>query len=127
MYSYRGMCALAIDAPTPVSAPTAPQLAGLFRALGEPARLAILRRLVDGGPHTVSELVEACDQRQPSVSKHLSCLHGCGLVARERDGRLVRYAALCPDVPPLLDAAERLWEITRCGESCSCSCCAEGG
>lgn len=121
------MSALAIDPPRAVSAPTAPQLAGLFRALGEPARLAILRRLVDAGPHTVSELVEVCDQRQPSVSKHLACLHECGLVARKRDGRLVRYAAPCPDVPPLLDAAEVLWQVARCGESCSCSCCAEGG
>ncbi len=121
------MCALALDPPRVVAAPTAPQLAGLFRALGEPARLAILRRLVDAGPRTVSELVEACEQRQPSVSKHLSCLHECGLVARERDGRLVRYAATCPEVPPLLDAAGRLWEVARCGESCSCSCCAERG
>jgi DNA-binding transcriptional ArsR family regulator len=95
--------------------------------MAEPARLAILRRLVDAGPHTVSELVEACDQRQPSVSKHLACLHGCGLVARERDGRLVRYAALRPEVPPFLEAAERLWEVARCGDSCSCSCCVEGG
>ena len=84
-------------------------------------------QLVAEGPHTVSELVEACDQRQPSVSKHLACLHDCGLVERERDGRLVRYAVASDDVPPLLTAAERLWETARCGESCSCSCCAEGG
>ena len=119
---------LAAPSPPPVTAtPTAPQLGALFRALAEPSRLAILRRLVAEGPHTVSELVDACDQRQPSVSKHLACLHECGLVARERDGRLVRYAVVSADVPPLLTAAERLWETARCGESCSCSCCAEGG
>ncbi len=121
------MSATAATPAVTAAPPDAGQLAGLFRALAEPARLAILRRLVDAGPHTVSELVDACGQRQPSVSKHLACLHECGLVAREREGRLVRHAALCPEVPPLLDAAERLWEIARCGDSCSCSCCGEGG
>lgn len=106
--------------------PSASQLAALFRGLAEPARLSIMRRLVDAGPQTVSQLVAACRQRQPSVSKHLACLHECGLVARERRGRQVRYAALAPEVPPLLAAAERLWEIARCGESCACSCCQEG-
>ena len=106
--------------------PSASQLAALFRGLAEPARLAILRRLVDAGPQAVSQLVAACRQRQPSVSKHLACLHECGLVSRERRGRQVLYAALVPEVPPLLIAAERLWEIARCGESCACSCCQEG-
>jgi ArsR family transcriptional regulator, cadmium/lead-responsive transcriptional repressor len=106
--------------------PSAIQLAALFRGLADPARLSILRRLVDGGPQTVSELVVACRQRQPSVSKHLACLHGCGLATRERRGRQIIYTALAPEVPPLLDAAERLWEIARCGESCACPCCQEG-
>ena len=105
--------------------PSASHLAALFRGLAEPARLSILRRLVDDGPQTVSELAVACRQRQPSVSKHLACLHGCGLAARERRGRRIFYSALVPEVPSLLAAAERLWEITRCGESCACPCCQE--
>lgn len=107
--------------------PSASQLAALFRGLAEAARLSILRRLVDAGPQTVSELVVACRQRQPSVSKHLACLHECGLAARERRGRQIIYTALVPEVPPLLAAAERLWEIARCGESCTCPCCQERG
>lgn len=118
---------LSVTSATAATAPTDAQLGAMFRALAEPARLAILRRLVSAGPRTVSELVDACDQRQPSVSKHLACLHDCGLVAREREGRLVRYAVVSGDVPPVLAAAERLWETARCRESCSCSCCAEGG
>jgi DNA-binding transcriptional ArsR family regulator len=107
--------------------PSASQLAALFRGLAEPARFSILRRLVDAGPQTVSQLVTACGQRQPSVSKHLACLHECGLATRERRGRQMLYAALVPEVPPLLAAAERLWEISRCGERCACTCCQEGG
>ncbi|MDX6646767.1 MAG: hypothetical protein QOK40_2494 [Miltoncostaeaceae bacterium] len=107
--------------------PSSSQLGALFRGLAEPARLDILRRLVDAGPQTVSDLVAACRQRQPSVSKHLNCLHECGVVLRERRGRRVVYAALSPELPPLIRAAEGLWEIARCGERCSCSCCLEGG
>jgi ArsR family transcriptional regulator, cadmium/lead-responsive transcriptional repressor len=107
--------------------PSAGELAALFRGLAEPARLSILRRLVEAGPQTVSDLVVACRQRQPSVSKHLACLHECGLVARERRGRQVLFTVRAPEVPPLLIAAERLWEIARCGESCACSCCQERG
>jgi len=107
----------------PASRPSAGELASLFRGLGEPARLSVLRRLLDGGPQTVSEIVAACRQRQPSVSKHLACLHGCGLVGRERVGRRVTYAVADPQIAPLLDAAEQVWQVARCGESCSCSCC----
>ncbi|HSJ73040.1 MAG TPA: metalloregulator ArsR/SmtB family transcription factor [Miltoncostaeaceae bacterium] len=107
--------------------PSASQLAALFRGLAEPARLSILRRLVDAGPQTVSQLAAACRQRQPSVSKHLACLHECGLASRERRGRKMLYTALAPEVPPLLAAGERVWEIARCGERCTCTCCQEGG
>jgi len=107
------------------SRPSARELASLFRGLGDAARLSVLRRLLDGGPQTVSELVVACRQRQPSVSKHLACLHGCGLVSRERHGRQVTYAVADPSLGPLLDAADQVWQVARCGESCCCPSCDE--
>jgi DNA-binding transcriptional ArsR family regulator len=105
--------------------PSAPELARTFAGLGDPTRLAIVRALADGEPRTVGELVTACRMRQPSVSKHLACLHLCGLVARERLGRHVRYS-LSPEVAPLLEAAERVWTLRRCGDSCPCPYCQEG-
>jgi ArsR family transcriptional regulator len=113
--------------PFPSTRPSAAELASLFRGLAEPARLSVLRRLVDGGPQTVSDIVMACGLRQPSASKHLACLHGCGLLSRERQGRRITYAVVDPQVPPLLEAAEQVWQVARCGESCSCSCCEERG
>jgi ArsR family transcriptional regulator, cadmium/lead-responsive transcriptional repressor len=127
IHSPSGMSRAIALAPRLDERPSSSELAALFRGLADPARLAILRRLVDGGPQTVSGLVAACRQRQPSVSKHLACLHDCGLVARERRGRQVVYCALAPELPSLMAAAEGLWEIARCGESCTCSCCQEGG
>ena len=112
--------------PKSATLPGVADLAGLFRSLSDPARLAILRSLVRSGPQTVSELVVACGQRQPSVSKHLACLHDCGIVSRERRGREVRYARIISQLDALLDAAEEVWALASCGDACSCSCCDEG-
>lgn len=112
--------------PPPVTLPATEDLAALFRGLAEPARLKILRQLVAGGPQTVSQLVVASGQRQPSVSKHLACLHGCGLAARERQGRIVTYRVAIPALEELLHAGQVISEIASCGDHCSCSCCDEG-
>jgi DNA-binding transcriptional ArsR family regulator len=44
-----------------------------------------------GSEQRVSDIVEETGLSQPNVSKHLACLWGCGLVARERRGREVYY------------------------------------
>ncbi len=78
------------------------ELAGRFRALGEPARLAILDALRDG-ERTVGELVDATGQAQANVSRHLAVLHGAGYVQRRRDGAFVRYTVSDPQVYQLCD------------------------
>lgn len=70
-------------------------VARLFAVLAEPTRLAILQEL-KGGPRVVSELVEALGAKQANVSKQLGILHTAGLLSRERDGNLVRYAIAEP-------------------------------
>jgi DNA-binding transcriptional ArsR family regulator len=78
------------------------EIAERFRALGEPARLALLEALRDG-ERTVSELVIATGQTQANVSRHLAILHGADLVARRRDGVYVRYEVADPEVWQLCD------------------------
>ena len=68
--------------------------AALFRSLGDPTRLAILRRLATGEAR-VGELVEEVGLAQSTVSKHLACLKECGLVDFEPVGR----ASVFPPVP----------------------------
>ncbi len=63
------------------------QLSGVFSALADPTRRAILARLALGET-TVSELAEPFNMSLPAVSKHLKVLEGAGLLARERHGRL---------------------------------------
>ena len=63
----------------------------MFKVLGEPTRLMILRLLFKK-PLTVSEIVLALESKQANVSKQLGMLHGAGLVSRKRCGNQVTYA-----------------------------------
>jgi len=87
--------------------------AKLFRGFADPSRLSILEALRDR-PLTVSEIIEATGLSQSNVSNHLSCLHGCGLVARDQKGRFVEYRLSDPRVITLLATADALLaEVAR--------------
>ena len=77
-------------------------VAGRFRALAEPTRLAILHAL-GNGERTVSELVETTGLGQGNLSKHLQQLHACGFVSRRREGLFVYYALADKDVLSLCE------------------------
>jgi DNA-binding transcriptional ArsR family regulator len=70
--------------------PTLESVAGLFRALAEPTRLAILQ-VLQSRPHAVGELVERLGAKQANVSKQLNVLYAAGLLTRVREGNVVRY------------------------------------
>ncbi|MAX24981.1 MAG: transcriptional regulator [Phycisphaeraceae bacterium] len=72
-------------------------VARMFKVLGDPTRLAILKMLFDQ-PLTVTEMVEALEAKQANISKHLGMLHDAGLVSRERNGNQVIYAICEPMV-----------------------------
>lgn len=65
-------------------------VAELFAVLSESSRLHILQRL-QGGAKSVTELCEETQMKQANVSKQLGILHKAGLLARQREGNLVRY------------------------------------
>lgn len=73
-----------------------------FKALAEPARLAILSQLRQGELN-VSQIVERTEQSQAAVSKHLGMLHDLGFVSRRREGVYVLYALADDDVFTLCD------------------------
>lgn len=77
-------------------------VAGLFRALAEPTRLAILQQL-RAKPFSVGELVTRLGAKQANVSKQLGLLHGAGILMRERVGNTVYYAISDPLVFELCD------------------------
>jgi DNA-binding transcriptional ArsR family regulator len=67
----------------------------LFAVLSEPSRLLLLQAL-QGGPLTVTQLVEVCAMKQANVSKHLGVLHDHRLVKRHREGISIRYEIADP-------------------------------
>jgi len=84
----------------------------LFRGLGDPSRLAILRHLTLG-EHRVVELTEHLGLAQSTVSKHLACLRDCGLVESRPQGRASIFSLTHePLILDLLACAERLLEVT---------------
>ena len=88
----------------------------LFRSLGEPARLAIVRHLAAHGEHKVVELTDHLGLAQSTVSAHLACLRDCGVAASRPQGRASLWAlSAAPEVLAVLAAAERL--LARTGDA----------
>jgi DNA-binding transcriptional ArsR family regulator len=81
----------------PPNAKVIDAVARRFRVLGEPQRLRILQAL-EGGPRTVTQLVDALGANQPNVSRHLQALHESGLIARHRSGNSIVYSVADPVV-----------------------------
>ena len=91
-----------------IAAPSVELRNKLFHGLSDSSRLAILTALRTG-ESGVGELADATGLSQPNVSKHLACLWGCGLVARERRGRQVFYR-LIAGIEDLFVAADGVLE-----------------
>jgi DNA-binding transcriptional ArsR family regulator len=72
----------------PIGYATVPsdRLDGIFAALADPTRRAILARLASGEA-SVTELAEPFEMSQPAISKHLKVLECAGLVSRGRDAQ----------------------------------------
>lgn len=66
------------------------ELAEMFRVLANPARLHILRLLVEG-PLCVGDLCECTRRRQAYVSQQLMVLRSAGFVECEKTGWKVCY------------------------------------
>jgi DNA-binding transcriptional ArsR family regulator len=82
-----------------------------FNAVAEPRRRDILNYLALQ-EKSVSEIVDALELQQPSVSKHLRVLRDVGLVRVRREGRQKLYRTNAAAIRPLYEwtsAFERFW------------------
>ena len=75
-----------------VDDPTARQLAGRLRLLGDPTRLTLALVLRDGGELCVCDLAWILGRAQNLVSHHLRALRAEGLVDFRRDGKMALYS-----------------------------------
>ncbi|HOT91918.1 MAG TPA: metalloregulator ArsR/SmtB family transcription factor [Anaerolineae bacterium] len=83
------------------------ELASLFKMLGHPQRLAILR-LLETQELCVCDIEAALDLRQAYISQQLTLLREAGLVCFRREGWNVRYRIARPEVYTLLEMAETI-------------------
>lgn len=86
----------------PKQLPTAEDAPELFRALGDPNRLKILR-LLGERTYCVRIIAERVGISQPAASQHLRVLRNAGLVQGEKKGYYVHYSV-------------RPEALERCGE-----------
>jgi len=96
--------------------PLLKEMAQCLKALGHPARLSIVRLVVQGpreGP-PAGEIQTRLDMPGSTLSHHLSDLADAGLLVATRQGTTIRYAAGFGQLKAL---TEYLWQ----------DCCGGGG
>lgn len=77
--------------PPAAASPADLELARLAKALGHPARVAIVRMLAEGGECVCGDIVSRLPLAQATVSQHLKVLKEAGLIEGEIDPPRVCY------------------------------------
>jgi DNA-binding transcriptional ArsR family regulator len=83
---------------------------GFFKALCEPARIAVLTELILLGRADVAAIAERLPQDRSVIARHLQQLAAANIVTAERDGRHVFYEI---DAASVAERLERILAITR--------------
>ena len=80
--------------------------AEVFKALGHPTRLWIVRQLADG-EHCVCEFVDAVGVDFSTISQHLAVLKRAGVIADDKRGKSVYYRLTCPCILDVIDCISK--------------------
>lgn len=111
-----------------MSTSTAESLGALARfghALSDPTRARVLMALKEG-PAYPADLADALAVSRQSMSNHLACLRGCGLVVAAPEGRRSRYeltdSRLGEALGHLLEVV-LVTDPTACAEADEATCC----
>lgn len=81
----------------PLPKQQAEALAARFKALSDPARVAIVNRLAGRGQVCTCEFTEPLGLSQPTVSHHLKVLREAGLIEVARRYRTMTFYRLVPE------------------------------
>ncbi|MDT3958905.1 metalloregulator ArsR/SmtB family transcription factor [Staphylococcus kloosii] len=86
--------------------------AHFIHGLSNKTRLTILE-LLKSKEMTVNEIVKQSKISQSSISQHLSCLKGCGLVTSRQEGKYVYYQIKDRQILELLKLIDSVVEDTE--------------
>ncbi|MFA4987153.1 MAG: metalloregulator ArsR/SmtB family transcription factor [Candidatus Brocadiia bacterium] len=82
------------------------EVAEAFKAMGNPVRIKILRRLSQS-PATVGELVRDLGLPQSLTSQHLKILWSLHFLGRKRNGAHITYTLSRPEVLTIFSCLEK--------------------
>ncbi|MDZ4806585.1 MAG: metalloregulator ArsR/SmtB family transcription factor [Candidatus Eisenbacteria bacterium] len=89
------------------------ELGRLAKALGHPARVAILRLLIRRGECVCGAIVDELPLAQATVSQHLKVLKEAGLIQGEIDGPRVCYCVDASGLRRLRELFEELGSLVE--------------
>lgn len=89
------------------------EIARLAKALGHPARVKILRFLLETEECMVGAIVEELPLAQSTVSQHLKVLREAGLIHGEVDGARICYCADVTRIERLRSLLDGLAAVVR--------------
>lgn len=81
--------------------------AEVFKALGHPIRLWIVKQLADGAEHCVCEFVDAVGVKFATVSQHLTVLKNAGIITDDKRGKQVFYRLTCPCIAKTIECISK--------------------
>ncbi len=92
----------------------------VFKALGHPARLTLVRTLVRG-ERCVCDLVQAVGLGWSTTSKHLDILRGAGVVSSDKRGQKIFYRLHLECVSHFIECLDEAL-VSRPSRRATCHC-----
>lgn len=90
-------------------------LPGVFGALGDPVRLAIVERLMKEGEVSAGDIAAPFPISKPAISRHISVLEKAGIIERRVD-RQFRFLRVrndtMKDLASWIERYRRFWETS---------------
>ncbi len=97
------------------------QLASAFKALGHPARLAIVNYLMKVNACICGDIVNELPLAQPTISQHLKALKEAGIISGNISGNAICYCLNQQTINQLSDFLNTINQTLQCADN---SCCA---
>lgn len=90
------------------------EVVDVFRALGDPIRLEMVRRLAHGAPHTISTVSSQLDITRQGARKHLQVLADAKVIELKPKGRDTEVRLLRDTLDQgksFIEHLEQMWDV----------------
>jgi len=89
------------------------KLATVFKALGHPLRVKIIKEIAAQGEICVCELIPILQEEQSLVSKHLGVLRAAGVLYFRREGTRKVYSLAFPEIAEFIKHFDNVLKYQR--------------